>query len=296
MLEFLKPYGRALKYSRLYRSAMKQSRKQAVWDPSRWARPPVYIVGCGRSGTTILGALFSEHPGVNYYFEPYHVWAAIDPHTDMTNMYTTVLPRCILTQDDCTGSIQARFEAIFGSELRKQEQRVVEKTPIHALRLLYLSTIAPQCVFIYMQRRCEDVASSIEILSSRNTYKIYGKQNMHQWWGINDIKWNVLHSQGESQGYTVPEIPAGTTDHWLRGVYEWYCTERYVADCVASDQELGHRILRVQYEDLLREPHNVLQQVERYIDVEPDASWLEAASSRMRPQRVRKHKARHQRY
>ena len=40
---------------------------------------PIFIIGCGRSGTTLLGELFAMHPGVSYICERYDLWAAIHP-------------------------------------------------------------------------------------------------------------------------------------------------------------------------------------------------------------------------
>jgi hypothetical protein len=39
---------------------------------------PIFIVGCGGSGTTLLGELLAAHPAVRYLYEPYDLWAVIE--------------------------------------------------------------------------------------------------------------------------------------------------------------------------------------------------------------------------
>ena len=38
--------------------------------PLKGGQNPVFIIGCGRSGTTILGRTLAEHPRVKYLNEP----------------------------------------------------------------------------------------------------------------------------------------------------------------------------------------------------------------------------------
>ncbi len=39
--------------------------------PSCNDRPPLFVIGCGRSGTTFLGDVLGSHPKSAYMFEPY---------------------------------------------------------------------------------------------------------------------------------------------------------------------------------------------------------------------------------
>ncbi|MFG0257038.1 MAG: sulfotransferase family protein [Phycisphaerales bacterium JB043] len=279
MLDLLKPYARAWKYGRLYRRARALAQRGVRWDPDAWHAPPVFVVGCGRSGTTILGELLSRHPGVRYLFEPYHAWAAIDARTDMTNLYTSQQPMCFMEESDCTLEARARFEGVFGEHLRDPKQRLIEKTPIHALRIPYLSSVAPGARFVHIRRRCEPVANSIERLATGNTYKIFGKKTLNQWWGVDDVKWRVLIEQGERLGAGVSSISSDTGDHWQRGVYEWYCTEWFLSRCLERDAALSDRLLQVTYEDFLSRPGDTLDTIARFCDIEDDPGWSERAAS-----------------
>src|SRR5205807_1050578 len=44
---------------------------------------PVFILGCGRSGTTILGNLLAQHPSVTYLHEHRPLWTSAYPETDI---------------------------------------------------------------------------------------------------------------------------------------------------------------------------------------------------------------------
>ncbi len=87
MLDVIKPCLRAIKYGYLRRQAEHLARRSTRFDGKPLDAPVVFLIGCGRSGTTILGKLFALHPQVHYLFEPYHLWAAIDPATDCINLY-----------------------------------------------------------------------------------------------------------------------------------------------------------------------------------------------------------------
>ena len=44
---------------------------------------PTFIVGCGRSGTTVLGTALSKHKDVTFLNEPRHLWFCAYPETDV---------------------------------------------------------------------------------------------------------------------------------------------------------------------------------------------------------------------
>lgn len=44
---------------------------------------PIFLLGCGPSGTTIIGRILSQHRNVLYLNEPRFVWAKAYPKTDI---------------------------------------------------------------------------------------------------------------------------------------------------------------------------------------------------------------------
>ena len=85
VLERMKPLGRTpLGRTMFFAARIGWARVLArVQMESELGRPaPIFIIGCGRSGTTLLGKMFDAHPAVRYLYEPYHLWAAIEPATD----------------------------------------------------------------------------------------------------------------------------------------------------------------------------------------------------------------------
>ena len=101
VLQAIRPIARSIKYGRLLRRAEHDAR-QTNAPPLQ--KPISFIFGCGRSGTTILGKLFAQHPDVCYLFEPYHTWRAILPSTDMISLYgeSKTGTHCILGNDCIT--------------------------------------------------------------------------------------------------------------------------------------------------------------------------------------------------
>ena len=87
MKNFLTATVRAIKYGSQKWAADRQISRIAPDDGA----PPVinsaYLIGCGRSGTTICGSVFKSHPSLHYFSEPYHLWATIDPTIDVLNFY-----------------------------------------------------------------------------------------------------------------------------------------------------------------------------------------------------------------
>ena len=46
---------------------------------------PIFIIGCGRSGTTILGKTLSKHPDIKYLNERRDLWHRAYPEFDIWN-------------------------------------------------------------------------------------------------------------------------------------------------------------------------------------------------------------------
>jgi LPS sulfotransferase NodH len=262
----IKPPLRAVKYKWLYWSAQRKISKS---KKKRNHQPIAFLIGCGRSGTTILGNILSQHPQISYYFEPYHLWAAIDRKTDVLNLYHSGNASLLMDESDASNTSRDRFYQLFRSEF--SHQLVLEKTPLNALRIGYLNAIAPQAKFIHLVRDGVDVSYSIARLANTNAYNIAGKPKLNQWWGVNHAKWQTLVRDGVNAGYHAEEIHDLQTNA-SKGAYEWLVSLNEVN---RWKKALDHRFQEFSYEALLANPESILKQICDFLEITVPSDWLQ---------------------
>ncbi|MDJ0688941.1 MAG: sulfotransferase [Xenococcaceae cyanobacterium MO_188.B32] len=270
--EGLKSCGRAFKYEWLKLSAQRQVRilKTRNQLQNYSSSSMAFIVGCGRSGTTILGKIFSSHPQVNYLFEPYHLWAAIDRRTDALNLFYRVDASLLMDSADGDRQTKLYFENLIKSARQnKQAKLTIEKTPLNAMRIGYLEALAPNSKFIHLVRDGVDVCYSIDKLASASTYKIMGKPALNQWWGVNEIKWSILQRDGIAAGYYTEEANI-LSDNLSKAAYEWLVT---LGEIERRKAMLGDRLKEVSYDILLKEPLTTLKNLCEFLEIDWFSSW-----------------------
>lgn len=277
MLDVVKPVGRAVKYGLLRRMADLRA-MLPISDARLPERPPAFIVGCGRSGTTILGKIFQKHPGVTYLFEPYHLWSAVDPRTDVINLYHRVDGRFILRVDDANEFVHRRFTRLILASARPGTL-LMEKTPLNAARIDYLCALAPRASFVHIVRDGLDVAKSIDRLASVNSYKIAGKPTLNQWWGVGGCKWPALARDAKANGYFTDEVDL-LQSHLERGSLEWLVSLEEVDRHRAL---LGERLLEIRYPDLIGDTAQSVRRICEFLGVPSPQSWEEEAAAMIFP-------------
>jgi hypothetical protein len=261
-LPVLVPLGRQLRLHGIHEAARFRASRGPAEPPSR---APLFVMGCGRSGTTILGNLLGIHPQVTYLNEPYHLWAAIHPALDLTNYHARVRPRLYWT-DPASDDVRLRFLRLFGPLGRTGT--LVEKTPHTLFRVEWLRSIVPDARFVNIRRSGADVIRSIDRIASASTYRQM-RPNYNQWWGSHGCKWDALARECPQHGYRWN--PALLTTSLDRGAYEWL-TSLGEADRLA--QEVGDHWLDVDHPELCRDPRGVLTRICEHAGLEPDAAWL----------------------
>jgi CelD/BcsL family acetyltransferase involved in cellulose biosynthesis len=239
--------------------------------------PPIFIIGCGRSGTTLLGDLFSRHPQVAYFHEPYYLWAAVDPITDALQLYSRGPHHCLLDGGFVTAAARERFRLLLSAPAGR---RLVEKSPINSLRMGYLEELVPGAWFVHIVRDGVDVSRSIEKVA-KATSRMAFRQPLNDWWGVGDAKWAALVRDGQAAGYYPDEVSQLTTD-CERGAYEWLVSLREVDACRA---ELGPRLIELRYADLTERPEEVLRAICAPMGLSCPASWLREAAAEVEPAR-----------
>jgi len=110
-----------------------------------------FIVGCARSGTSILGELVASHPAVDYVFEAHPIWELGGEGVNGSHR---------LLASHATESVRRAARERF-AEQGTGRPWLVEKNPRNALRVPYVKALFPDARLIHIVRDGRDVACSM---------------------------------------------------------------------------------------------------------------------------------------
>lgn len=127
---------------------------------------PVFVVGCGHSGTTLMLRILGSHPDIH-------------PVLQESRMFETGTHGCLLW----------RFER---DAWRAGARRLVEKTPKHVLHIGKIFALRPQARIVLMLRDGRDVAVSIRDRLGSIAHGIRrwidDNEASRAWWGDPRVK------------------------------------------------------------------------------------------------------------
>jgi len=247
----------------------------------------VFVVGCGRSGTTLVGELLAVHPDVVYLNEPRSLWA-VDPRT---KVWRPGPGQIVLTAADLTpalaGALRERFtEAVTAAGRR----RLVEKTPINAFRIGYLDALCPDALFVHVLRDGRDVAASIATLAAapgQRTRLTRGADRLRHrrptpagglWYGVSDSKWQGLRSLAEAEG--IEGVAGADDDMTVRGLLEWRLAVTFARrSLIELDRR---RSVEVRYEDLAGDGRGTVARLLDAVSLDPADDVLDFADGHIR--------------
>jgi hypothetical protein len=233
---------------------------------------PVFILGSGRSGTTALGIALSMHRDVCFLNEPKALWHAIHPSEDLIGSYSRGPARYRIGCEDATADTVVNAHRLFGACLLATcSRRVIDKYPELIFRVPFVKAIFPDAKFLFLVRNGWETCRSIEGWSGRLGVRLRGE--VHDWWGANRRKWNLLVEQ------VVPEHAdlapyASEMRSWSRqadmAAVEWIVTMR---EGLSLLQRYPSDVLRVTYESLCADPQPVLSQIASFTGLAPDETF-----------------------
>ncbi|RJQ28249.1 sulfotransferase [Candidatus Parcubacteria bacterium] len=214
---------------------------------------PIFILGCGRSGTTILGKMLGHHYQLTYLNEPRDIWQVI-PQTDIWSEKAPSRGGKLALSEGIVPSNTKKVRRLFAAEVRMRKgQRLLEKLPENSFRVKMITEIFPDALFINTIRNGLDVACSIERLAKED-----------KWWGNKNYKWIVLKQHAYETGYS--EEVQYCNDHFTRGLLEWRMSVDAVRIALLSVPPEHH--MEVRYEDLLVDPLPLCDTLEKFIGLE----------------------------
>ncbi len=232
---------------------------------------PVFIVGMGRSGTTLLGRILAAHPSVGFLNEPKAMWHVIRDDEDIIGSYAAPRTgRLYLHAEDAEEEVRRRSHALFAWYLRaSRSQRVVDKYPELVFRHAFVRAIFPDARFL------------IAVRSPWSTLKSVAKWSRSHatadadWWGVRDQKWDAIWTQGVVERSHNSDLAtldlSEESDHHIRAAVEWTVAMREAISLAVTDPLA--KVLH--YEELVSRPRELMRDTLSFCEL-PASSRMEA--------------------
>ena len=243
---------------------------------------PIFIIGTGRSGTTILGVVLSTHQDVGFLNEPKALWHKIYPQEDLVGSYSRGIANYRLQDIDVTDEAYQTAHRLFGTYLSAvRSPRVVDKYPEQIFRIPFIRKIFPDAKFVFLVRNGWDTCQSITKWSQRLGTQV--EDEIHDWWGVNDRKWHLLVEQlvsKDSELKTFTSTIKTFTNHTDRSAVEWILT---MQEGLHWLQELPDSVYRVSYEDLVTNTRITLENILNFCELPSDQKMFNYAYQTLKP-------------
>jgi len=250
-------------------------------------KKPIFILGTGRSGTTILGIVLSMHRAVGYLNEPKAIWHLIHPHEDIIGNYSQSDAKYRLAAEDATDEMRQRAVQMFGAYLTTtRSERLVDKYPELIFRVDFVRALFPDARFIFLVRNGWDTCHSIANWSKRLGGEVDSEK--HDWWGVNDRKWQLLVEQLVKTDPVFSEVVDEINcfeQHLDRAAIEWIITMQEGLRLLQASPECTHL---VRFEDLTANPDETLAELCSFCELPADNTFREYARQTLHPVPARK--------
>ncbi|MCP3899604.1 MAG: sulfotransferase [Desulfobacteraceae bacterium] len=227
---------------------------------------PVFILGCGRSGTTILGTTLSKHNKITYLHERRDLWFDAYPETDIwTPQATARKGKMALTSENVESVKSQKLRRLFNRETIKTSKPVlVEKLPINNFRVEFIHSVFPDARFIHIYRNGLEVARSIQKLCEKG-----------HWFGSNEYKWKQLIDYSKSSHVTA-DLHELCGTYFYKGLFEWRLSTESAVNFLSSLH--NDKYLEISYARFTKEPIETIKRVLDYMELNDDSSFLEYVS------------------
>lgn len=226
--------------------------------PVKGIARPVFVIGCGRSGTTILGTALSRHREITYLNEPRKLWSSVYSDTDIWPNSTNPDGRLVLAAADADSKRSRKLQRLFRFEtLRTGRPVLVEKFPVNSFRLQFVRTVFPDARIVYIHRNGLEVARSIERMCDAG-----------KWYVANPGKWERLAQHAASMRDT-EELPGLCNSYYEKGLLEWRLSTEAIEDFLAGQAE--NTFIKLGYAELVKDKIDTIRKVISFIGLAEDS-------------------------
>ncbi len=243
---------------------------------SRPVVKPIYIIGMGRSGSTILGKVLSMHRDVGFLNEPRVIWYAIDPRDDVNGHFYRGPAQYRFTPDDVTPERKVAIHRIYGFyQAITGSARIVDKTPEAIYRVSQVLEYFPEARFLFLVRNGRDSVYSTAAWSKREGRQVNGV--VEDWWGADRRKWKIMVDELVAANPDLSphkEEVAAFTRHEDMAAVEWTLSIR---EGLRLLKRLPESVHLVRYEHLTEKPAETLKALLDFCGLPEDKVFLDYA-------------------
>ena len=214
---------------------------------------PVFIIGCGRSGTTVLGETLSQHVQIKYLNERRDLWHKSYPEFDIWSSKKKK-SKIYADEEDFIPYKHNMLHFLFFKEQVLAESKILlEKLPINSFRLDFIEKSFPNARYIYLTRNGLEVSKSIE--------KSIKKGN---WFRNNDLL----------ELYDIEE------GNHHRGMWEWKLSIEH-SDRFFRNID-SNRFIHLSYKDFMDSPSDKVQDIFDFLELDYTDILLKNISNRIK--------------
>jgi hypothetical protein len=243
---------------------------------------PVFVLGTGRSGTTILGKVLGFHRDLLFLNEPKALWHAACALDDVMGNYQLGDARYTLDSSHADADTARAIRRLYSyALLLTNSRRILDKYPEMIFRVPFVKAIFPDAKLLFLVRNGCDALRSITTWSKKAGRET--AQGLEDWWGLDRRKWDLLVRDVVAKDEALAERAEGIgklTRHEDMAAVEWAVTMR--AGLRWNEQSPG-LLHVVSYETLCAEPQETLRAVCGYCELSDDPKFFAYASRTLSP-------------
>lgn len=229
-----------------------------------------YIIGIGRSGTTILGKTLGMHKDIAFLNEPKAIWAYAYKHEDIIGSYNTHIGKLVLTEEESNSKTRSLLTSFYRNVLRLTGNTlVVDKYPELVFRIGFVKSLFPNAKFIFLYRNPFETLNSIYKWSEQ--HRAENKRVKNDWWGLNNRKWEVIKEElilpSSTYSNMIPMLTKYDSDPLSMAAIEWIVTMDYGIFVI---HKYSKDVLLIDYNELVENKHRCVHMLCEFLGVNSD--------------------------